>query len=137
MESVIDLDPTHCVLRITVAGYVTDDSFRELYYSIGRLAAQGGPYAGITDFSNVTGGSVSSSMVRDLAAADPAIPGGRPRIIVGSRPVVYGYSRMFELCRDSMRGQLQVVRSLKEAYDLLDVRPEDFTQRLFPKNLAA
>jgi hypothetical protein len=44
---------------------------------------------------------------------------------------------MFELQRDSMGGQLQVVHSLDEAYDLLEVTPEDFTERLFPVDVAA
>ena len=43
---------------------------------------------------------------------------------------------MFELIRDSMGGEFQVVRSLEEAYDTLGVRPEDFTRRVFPKDLA-
>jgi len=43
---------------------------------------------------------------------------------------------MLELSRDSMGGQLQVVRSLEEAYDLLGVRPEDFTERIYPEHRA-
>jgi hypothetical protein len=77
MENLVDLDPTHCVLRITVAGFVTDELFRKLYHSIARFAAQGGPYAGIIDFTSVTDGSISSSTIRDLASAAPAIPAGK------------------------------------------------------------
>jgi hypothetical protein len=44
---------------------------------------------------------------------------------------------MFEMHRDSMGVQVQVVRSLDEAYDLLGVSPEDFTQRLVPETMAA
>jgi hypothetical protein len=45
---------------------------------------------------------------------------------------------MFELYRDSMGGNLQsVVPSIDEAYELLKVSPEDFTQRLSPEDLAA
>jgi hypothetical protein len=44
---------------------------------------------------------------------------------------------MFEMHRDSMEGQFHVVHSLDEAYDLLEVSPEDFTQRLFPERIAA
>jgi hypothetical protein len=36
-----------------------------------------------------------------------------------------------------MGGQLKVFRSMEEAYDLLKVTPEDFTQRLSPEDLAA
>ena len=45
---------------------------------------------------------------------------------------------MFELYRDSMAGQSQiVVRSNDEAYELLKVTPQDFSQRLFSEELAA
>jgi hypothetical protein len=44
---------------------------------------------------------------------------------------------MFELYRDSMGGQLHVVHSMDEAYDLLKVSPQDFFQRLFPVDVAA
>jgi hypothetical protein len=41
------------------------------------------------------------------------------------------------MCREFIGQQFEVVRSPEEAYELLDVRPEDFTQRLFPGELAA
>jgi hypothetical protein len=43
---------------------------------------------------------------------------------------------MFELHRDSMGLQVQVVQSLGEAYELLRVTPQDFTRRLFPEDAA-
>ena len=43
---------------------------------------------------------------------------------------------MFELSRGSMGGQLRVVQSMDEAYELLQVSPQDFTQRLFPESVA-
>jgi hypothetical protein len=42
---------------------------------------------------------------------------------------------MFQLSRDSMGGQLQVVQSMDEAYKLLEVAPRDFRQRLFPEDV--
>jgi hypothetical protein len=45
---------------------------------------------------------------------------------------------MAELLRDSTGGQqLEVVRSVVEAYEFLKVTPQDFTQRLFPERMAA
>ena len=38
---------------------------------------------------------------------------------------------------DSMGGPSQVVWSVEEAYTILGVRPEAFTERLFPKEMAA
>jgi hypothetical protein len=44
---------------------------------------------------------------------------------------------MLELHRDSMGGQLRIVHSIDEAYELLEVTPQDFSERLFPADLAA
>jgi hypothetical protein len=132
MDYVIDLDPTHHVLRATVTGAFTDEGCTELYRTLECVASRNGPYAGIMDLSQVADFPISSRTIRVLAATNPALPTGKTRVIVASEPVMYGLARMFELSRDSMDGQLQVVRSPEEAYDLLGVRPEDFTQRVFP-----
>jgi hypothetical protein len=131
-EVVVDLDPRHRVLRITLPSAVTDKACREIYRTVARLASQGGPYAAVADLSRLVDFPVSCNMVRDLAANQTAIPGGRVRVIVASQPAVFGLSRMFELSRDSMDGQLQVVHCMDEAYELLKVGPRDFSRRLFP-----
>jgi hypothetical protein len=137
MDYVIDLAPMHGVLRGTVTSAFTDEGCTDLYRTVERIASRGGPYAGILDLSQAPAFPISARTVRVLAETNPALPAGRPRIIVASTPVIYGLARMFELCRDSMGGELQVVRSLEEAYDRLGVRPEDFTERIFPDDLAA
>jgi hypothetical protein len=137
MDYAVDLDPIHRVLRTTVTTALTDESFKEIYRSVARLSATGGPYASILDLSQVADFPVSPETIRVFAATSPAVPGGRPRVMVAPRPALYGLARMFELYRDSMNVQVQVVQSLDEAYELLKVTQEDFTQRLFPEEVAA
>jgi hypothetical protein len=57
--------------------------------------------------------------------------------MVARQPALFGLARMFEMHRDAMDLHLQVVHSMDEAYDLLKVTPRDFSQRLFPVDLAA
>jgi hypothetical protein len=137
MEYVIDLDPAHQVLRVTVTGTLTDPASREMYASFGRFAAAGGPYAGILDLSGVTGNQLSIEAIRDLAKKPPAVPGGRPRVVVAPRPEDYCLLRVFELWRGESGRQFRLVLSMDEAYAMLGVSPEDFSQRLFPEPLAA
>src|SRR5215471_17036109 len=113
MDFVVDLDPKHCVLRITVTTALTDRAGRDIYQAVARLVARGGPYAAITDLSQIEDFPISANTVRALAAAAPAIPlGDRPSLIVARQPALFGLARMFELYRDSMGGQLQVVQSI-------------------------
>ena len=138
MDYRIDLDPRHSVIRATItAAVMTRELADDCYRSVARIASRGGPYAGIWDLSGVTRMTESASDIRSRAESDPAIPVGRTRVVVAKEPVVYGLSRMLELMRDSMGGQIQVVHSLEEAYEIVGVRPEDFTVRLFPEDRAA
>jgi hypothetical protein len=138
MDYRVDLDPTHQVLRVTVtAAVVTHELSEDCHRSVALIASRGGPYAAIWDLSGVTDMMASSNDVRSRALSPPVIPGDRTRVIVAEKPVIFGLSRMFELFRDSMGGKLHVVHSLEEAYDIVGVRPEDFTERLFPKEMAA
>jgi hypothetical protein len=139
MDFVVDLDPTHDALRITLTGEIaTDRVATYVYQTVTRLAAHGGPYAGIFDFSQVTHSALTPTTVRTLAATAAAIPGERPRVIVARMDSVYGVARMFELYRDSMGGQAPiVVRSNDEAHELLNVSPQDFSQRLFSEEVPA
>jgi hypothetical protein len=135
VDYAVDLDPTHGVLRITVTTALTDESCTEMYQTVARLASKGGPYATIADLSQVVDFPVSCNTVRALAATVPAVPGKRTRVIVANQPALYGLARMFQLSRDSMGGQLQVVQSMDDAYKLLEVAPRDFCRRLFPEDV--
>ena len=138
MDFVVDLDPKHCVLRITVTTVLTDRAGRDIYHAIGLLASRGGPYAVITDLSQVVDFPLSADTVRALAATALPIPlGDRPSVMVARQPALFGLARMFEMHRESMGVQLEVVHSIDEAYDLLKVAPQDFSERLFPADLAA
>jgi hypothetical protein len=134
---VVDLDPTHRVLRITLTTVLTDELGWEVYRTVARLASRGGPYAAIGDLSQVVAFPISTDTVRHLAAMPPAVPAGRRQVIVAPQPALYGLARMFELHLDSMGGRLHVVHSIGEAYEVIKVAPQDFSQRLFPVDVAA
>jgi hypothetical protein len=133
-DYVIDLDPIHQVLRLTIRKVLTDQVVLDAYRSIGQLASQGGPYAAIFDGSEVRDVKLSADTVRSLALGVPAVPAGRPRVVVVNRIVLYGLTRMFESTRTSMSLQFHIVWSVEEAYATLGVSPESFSHRLFPEN---
>ena len=138
MDYHVDLDPTHHVLRATItAAVLTHELGVDCYRSVALIASRGGPYAAIFDLSEVTGTTASANDVTGQALCAPAVPGDRIRVVVAKEPSVFGMARMLQLYRDFMGGQFQVVRSLQEAYDMVGARPEDFTERLFPKEMAA
>jgi hypothetical protein len=127
----IDLDPINSVIRLTVkAEVLTLELAEEIYRHLSEAASSDGPYPAIFDLSGVRRSTIPAESIRDFALRAPAVPAGRTRVEVAKEPSVYGLGRMFQLYRDSMGGQYQVVHTLEEAYKIVEARPEDFTQRL-------
>lgn len=138
MDYCVDLDPTHSVIRLTVfEDSLTLELFEDGYKRLSQIASPGGPYAAIFDFSALKSIAIPTSTLRTLARRESSIPGGRPHVVVGKVPAVFGLARQFQMYRESVGRELEVVHSLEEAYKIVGARPEDFTQRLFPKEMVA
>ena len=104
----------------------------EVYARLKRITSDGFQHAGIYDLSAVTGTTLSADLVRSYARRPPSIPMGRAHVVVGSEPHIYGFARIFQMCREFRVGEkFDVVHSLKDAYGIVGCGPEDFTQRLF------
>ena len=141
MHSEIDLDPTHSVIRLTVLEEsVSLECAEDCYRHLSVVTSSGGPYAAIYDLSMARSTSIPTETIRDLARRRPSIPtgkAGKPHVVVGYFPVIYGLARLFQMCGESVGSEFGVVHTLDEAYDIAGARPEDFTQRLYPETMAA
>jgi hypothetical protein len=127
----IDLDPKDSVLRLTItAEIMTLECAQEIHKRLSQISANGGPYAAIYDLSLVKSTTIPTDTVRTLARNRPSIPAGRPHVIVGEAPVIFGLARLFQMCGEAVNKENEVVHTLEEAYEIVKARPEDFTQRL-------
>jgi len=134
---VIDLDPAARIVRVTVDDVLTDKLLLETYETLERLVSGEVPYSGIFDFSNVVEDLVSSEGITTLASRAATILSGKLRVMVANTPSLHGLFRMYEMSRDGMHADLQVVESIEEAYRMFGVHREDFSQRLFPGYMTA
>ena len=136
MDYIVDVDPAHGVIRLTeTAEIITPDLAEDLHNRVSRVASSGGPFAAIMDASRVISVTEPTVAIRDAALRDPVVPGVRTHVTVAREPLVFGLARMSQLYRDFFGEQYQVVHSLEEAYQIVGVHPEDFTERLFPMDL--
>jgi hypothetical protein len=135
----VDLDPTHSVIRLTVLEkVVTLECAEDIYTRLTRLSWSGDPYAAIYDLSAAKRTTIPTDTVRELARRTPSVPMGRPHVVVGREPVIFGLARLFQMCREFRQTEeFEVVHTLEEAYELVKASPEDFTKRIFPAALAA
>jgi hypothetical protein len=122
---VLDFDAKNAVLRATIEGVVTDKSLLECYAIVVKYFASHPPCRGILVFSH-TKFEVSSEVVKRLASGASAFPAGFMRVFVTPTDVVYGMARMFQILAEKRGPDLHVVRSLDEAYKLLQLESPEF-----------
>ena len=123
----IDFDSTNRVLRARFEGRVTDDDLKS-GYRFGQENVTGfDPLSGITDFSGVTTVAFSAQTMRELARTKPILPNpSRVVVFVAPSPDLFGMARLFELEGAEARPNLQVVRTMAEAYQVLNIRNPQF-----------
>jgi hypothetical protein len=122
----IDFDAKNNILRATLEGPMTGQTLLDLHTKGALYTASHPPCRGILDFSGVTDFEVSSDAIRRMAAAPAAFPAGYMRVLVIPQVFIYGLARMFQILGEKTRPELQVVRSLDEAYVLLGVQSPEF-----------
>jgi hypothetical protein len=126
MGFVMEFDATNKILCVRVTGYVGNEIMRDTYAAVAGYVAAHGPCRAITDLSGVTKGDVSPSAIWSLARQTPAIPKGYMRVIVAPEDSKYGMVRIFQILSELTRPDIQVVRTLDEAYRLLQVESPEF-----------
>jgi len=138
MHSQIDLDPTHGVIRLTVLEeMVSLECAQDVYKQLSQVASKGGPYAAIYDLSMAKHTTIPTDRVRLFAKRLPPLTMKRKHVVVGKETHIFGLARLFQICSDNVGKEFEVVHTLEEAYEIVGVRPEDFTERLYPERVAA
>ncbi|MGD1023677.1 MAG: hypothetical protein ABR880_12900 [Candidatus Sulfotelmatobacter sp.] len=126
MAIVVDFDVKNNILRATVQGRMSGALLLEFYAATAKYMESHPPCRGIFDFSQATEFEVSSHAIRQLAAAAPAFPPGYARVLVIDKDFIYGLARMFQILSEKTRPDLHVVRTMDEAYRLLQVESPEF-----------
>ena len=131
MDYRVDLNPTRSVIRLTVtAETVTLELAEDIYWHLSEVTSSGGPYAAIYDLSATKNTTMPTESVRYFAHRRPSVPRGRKQVVVGKERHIYGLARLFQMSSEAMGGEIEVVHTLEEAYDIVGARPEDFTECL-------
>lgn len=125
MGCILEFDARNDVLRVTIDGLLTDEALSDCYATVTKHFASHPPCRGIVDLSKAKF-EVSSNAIRRLASSMPAIPRGYTRVFVTPSDLVYGMARMFQILGEKSRPDLHVVRTLEEAYKLLQIESPEF-----------
>jgi len=126
MAFVLEFDARNDILRVRLEGRVTDAILLDCYGTTAKYVASHPPCRGIADVSGVTEFSVSSTAIKQLTKASPAFPAASMRIFVAPQPHVFGMAHMFQMLGEETRPNLHIVRTMDEAYSLLEVESPEF-----------
>jgi hypothetical protein len=96
------------------------------YDAAEQFVAAEGPCRGIVDFSAVENAEIPAESIQSISKRPPAFPPGMKRVFVAFRPLPYGLSRMYQILRGDLEGDLDVVHTLAEAYALLGLESATF-----------
>jgi hypothetical protein len=127
MGFVLDFDVRNNLLRGTLAGPLTDALLLDSYAAAARYTAAHPPCRGIWDFSKVAARvEVSPATIRHLVERSPIITAGYMRVVVAPQDFLFGMMRMLQILSETARPELHVVRTMDEAYRLLEVESPQF-----------
>ena len=134
MTSSFEFDQVNKVVCWRLRGEVSEPLFMESLAFVKQILSDTKPAKGIIDFSAVTAFHVSAQAIRQVAGSAPIFPTSMPRVIVASSDHVFGMSRMFASLTEEVRTDVQVVRTMQEAFDLLGIKSPQFQALGLPRN---
>jgi hypothetical protein len=126
-RNLFEFDTPNNTLRSSWEGRVTEEALLVSYSAGQRYAASHPPYRSILDFSSVTSFDVPTEALRTLGKRPPPSAAQMMFVIVAPGDLVYGLSRMFAVLGEETRPNLRVVRTMQEAYDLLEIDSPQFS----------
>ena len=129
----IDFSHKQNCFRLTVTKEImTLKTAEQIHHRLKMLSLCGGPYSAIFDLSAVKETLIPVDVVRGYGRRAPSVPTGKAHVVVGKAPAIFGLARIFQMCGESVGKEHEVVHTLEEAYKIVGVQPEDFTERLWP-----
>ncbi len=127
MGIVLDFDARNNILRVALEGRLTDAMLLDISEAVARVTKSHLAFRGIADTTNVTEYEVSSDGIRRIAALLPSSPAANLWIAITPMDHAYGMTRMFQMLSEKDHPNFHVVRTLDEAYRLLDVKSPEFS----------
>lgn len=127
MAYAFEFDAKNRVLLFRFTERVSEQRIGQFYEEASAQIELMQPRAAIFDFTGVTCFDVSTDSIRDLADSPPLIPEAAcPRVVVAPAAHIFAMSRMFQILGGSSRPSFQVVRSMAEAAEAIQIQSLDF-----------
>lgn len=122
----LEFDATNKIVRLSLEGAETDQDVLDAQAALKAFWDRCGPWNCIVDCTGVTDLPLLSETIRFIAHKPPIISADCFEIVVAPTDAEFGLARMFEAVGEESRPNVRVVRTMREALDLIGVESPDF-----------
>jgi hypothetical protein len=119
----LEFDQANQIFLIAFEGEIDERTVADCSAAVRRVGVA--PLFTIIDNTGVTRADISSEQIRSAARRTPTK--GVRQVIVAPQNVMYGLSRMFQIEGDEAWDDLHVVRTMREALDIIGVKSPSFS----------
>jgi hypothetical protein len=121
MPVIIEINTAAKLVRSIFTGEMTEGDFLS---AVAQLSTEPGfdpDFTHIIDFSAVTAANVSTAFVTSFAREKPLFNRTARQVVVAPQNSIFGLARMVQMLREQQLPNIDVVRSLPEAYEILGI----------------
>lgn len=122
MPIILEIDRANKVIFSTFTGEINE---AEVLASVESMPTEPGfdpAFSHILDLSQVTGVRVSTAFIREFAERPPIFNRGAKQVIVAPQTHIFGLARMAQILRERQLPNIEVVRSLRSACEILKIQ---------------
>jgi len=120
----LKIDPQLKLVHSIYYGELEDSDLSEQRFQMANHPDFRPDFSYILDFTGVTKLKVSTAAVRDCATSPSLFIRDAVRVMVAPAEAVFGLSRMYQMLAEQTRPNIQIVRTLEEAYKVVGISGE-------------
>ncbi|HUO59554.1 MAG TPA: hypothetical protein VMU24_02730 [Candidatus Acidoferrales bacterium] len=125
---ILEIEREGKIVRVTWLGEITLSVIREGFSKVREFAKGRDLRGAISDFTHARNLNLSKDDIYVLSHEEPVFETDFPRITVGGADHIFGMARMFELMTAERTTGIHVVRTIDEAYALLQLQDPEFNR---------
>lgn len=121
MPIAVQIDRTAGMIFSTLSGEINEHDFRAAIEELPKQHGFNPAFAHIIDCSKVTASKIPTAFFRDLAHRPSLFSCDAVQVVVAPQDYIFGLARMVQILREQRLSNIQVVRTLDEALEMLKI----------------
>jgi hypothetical protein len=123
MPVTFEIKPSLRTIFSTFHGVATEDDLISEAIELSKHADFNPAFSHIVDFSAATSTTLTPEFLRSFAQEKSLFNRDAKQVVVAPQPHIFGLARMVQMLREARSPNIEVVRSMNEAYALLGIQP--------------